>query len=350
MIRALAIALCLLASPASALELVYDVGTFTPAQTTFTAADQPVTIRCAGPTQTTLLLPAGGFEFTYDSEFAAPSVDGCTLATDQAGGGTAITVTGPVLPTASQHGPKLRNLVIRGENVQQDYWNKGIRFIDVWNPILRDIIVKGKDQPVPNFLMLTCVEFERSQVVDIEKLDCYHVQTAVKQLGGTFGEGFSLRDFNLVGVNRGIELLQGSGYVIGDGHMNAAERCIYAEGKTQLSVTNIICYKTHLSTRDFVGFEFYNSQQLHVANNFIQGSVAPTESGRTSGMVLRHTFNSQFIGNTCDLFKLTYGCIIVGTNTRENQFVANQSRNGAGTVVVINPGSGVNNLLSLNAP
>lgn len=348
MIKRLALLALLIPAPASALEITYAAGAFTSTQTTFTPADQPVTIRCAGSNQTTLLLPQG-IDITYDSEFAAPTIEGCTLVTEGQGG-TALTITGPVIPTASQHGPRLRDVAIRGENVQTDYWQRGIRLVDVWNPILRDIDVKGKDQPIPDFLMLTCVEFERSQVVDIEKLDCYHAQTAVKQLGSTYGEGFSLRDFNLVGVNRGIELLQGGGYVIADGHINAAERCIYAQGKTQLSVTNNLCYKTHTSTRYFVGFEFYLAQQLHVANNFIQGSIAETEGNYTAGIVLRHTFNSQFIGNTCDLFKLTYGCIIVGTNTRDNQFVANQSRNGAGTVVQINPGSGSNNLLSLNAP
>src|SRR5688572_26061410 len=117
-IAALLAAALAIAAPSTGTYLYYGPGSHTPAQTTFTAADQPVTILCAGPAQTTLMLPAGGLEFTYDSEFAAPSVNGCTLATDAAGGGTAITVTGPVLPSATQHGPKLRNLSIRGDNVQ----------------------------------------------------------------------------------------------------------------------------------------------------------------------------------------------------------------------------------------
>lgn len=346
--RCLAIILCLLSYPASALELIFPAGTFTPAQTTFTAADQPVTIRCAGADQTTLILP-DGLDITYDIEFAAPIIEGCSLVT-QGQGGTALTITGPVLPTSTQHGPRLRDLSIRGEDVSINYWAKGVRLVDVWNPILRDINVKGLDQVQPPFTMTACMEFERSQVVSVEKFDCYHAEVGVKQLGGTYGEGFSLRDFNLVGVMRGVQLLGAAGYTISDGHINAYERCIDLQGKLQLNVDGLLCYKTHLSQLDFTGIQAIGSSLLKIVNTTIEGSTAVTEGGHTAGMVLIGVFHSQVIGNTCENFKLTYGCIIVGTGSHDNQLVNNQSRTGAGLVVKVNPDAGANNYVFGNKP
>lgn len=349
MIRLLTIAFCLLALPAHALEVTYAAGTFTPNQTVFTASDQPVTIRCAGPQQTILIVPSG-FSITYDSEFKAPTIDGCTIATDQADGGTALTITGPVLATSTQQGPHLSRLSIRGDNVQTHYWSRGVRLVNVWNPVLRDINGKGLDQATPNFLMLTCVEFEASQVVDIEKLDCYHVQTAVKQIGAVFGEGFSLRDFNFVGVNEGVLLLGGAGYIIADGHMNAADRCVELQGKSQLVIVGLLCYKTHTSTKDFVGILAVNASLLKILYSNFEGSLVASESGLTAGIVFINVFNSTVIGNSCENFKKTSSCIVIGSKSRDNQLLGNQSRTGAGLVLKLNPDAGPTNYRADNKP
>lgn len=340
-----------LAAPAQALELVYGPGTHVLTQTVFTPADQPVTIRCpAGPQQTQLVMNAGGLDITYDQQLAAPRIEGCSLVTYQIGGGTALTITGPVLPTGVQHGPVIKDIAIRGGEPAVQWWNKGIRLVDVWNPILRDINVNGLYEAGPNFSQATCLEFERSQVVDVEKLDCYHVQKAVKQIGGTFGEGFSLRDFNLVGVNTGVSLKQGAGYVVADGHMNAAFRCLTANGKTELSITDVLCLKTNTSTLDFVGFYLTNGQHLHLDHNTIEGTLDPVSAGRDAGMVLGNIFYSQITNNACRWFMATYGCIIVGTMSHDNQFIGNQSRTGAGAVVQINGDAGINNEVLGNEP
>jgi hypothetical protein len=348
-ILALLSAAFLLAAPSTGTHLVFGPGVHTPAQTVFTAADGPVTIQCAGPTQTVLMVPTG-FDITYDSEFTAPTIEGCTLATDGQGG-TALTITGPLLPSSTQHGPRIRDVSIRGELVQSKYFAKGIRLVDVWNPILRDINVKGKDQPVPDFLMLTCVEFERSQVVDIEKLDCYHVQTAVKQLGATYGEGFSLRDFNFVGVKRGIELTFGAGYVIADGHINAFLGCAKLAGKPQIVIDGVLCYKTHTSTSDFVGFHIVGAQQVVITNTRVEGSSAATESGYTTGFVLSNVWLSQLTGNSCTNMKTHYGaCIVVGSLSHDNILIGNFSLMSGMVAVRVNPDAGVNNYVSGNVP
>lgn len=346
----LAAALALAAPGLPCTYLEFGPGVHVPTQTTFTAADGPVTIRCpAGPAQTTLLLPAG-LDITYDSQYTAPVIDGCTLATEGQGG-TALTITGPVLPSATQQGPRITNVSIRGDNVQAKYWTRGIRLVDVWNPVLRDINVKGKDQALPDFLMLTCVEFERSQVVDIEKLDCYHVQTAVKQLGTTYGEGFSLRDFNLVGVKRGIEITYGAGYVIGAGHINAFLGCVKLAGKPQIVIDGVLCYKTHLSTLDFIGFQIVNAQQVVITNTRVEGSSEPTEAGYTTGFVLSNVWSSQFIGNACTNMKTHYGaCIVVGSLSHDNLLLGNLSLVLGMVAVRVNPDAGTGNVLNVNVP
>lgn len=349
MTRFLVALLCLLSWPAAALELTYGAGTFTPSQTTFTAADQPVTIRCAGSNQTILTLPAG-LSITYSDQRYPPAVIGCTLATEAAGGGTALTITGPTLPTATLQGPRVYDVSIRGLVLTEDYWTRGLRFVDVWNPVVRDVNVKGLDQASPPFSMQTAIEFERTQVMDVEKFDAYHVQDAVRQIGTTYGEGLSIRDFNLVGVNRGMDLKQGSGYVVADGHVNSFCRGIDVS-KTQIEFRNLLLYKTHYSTCDYVGIYPNVAQQLKIVNTIIDGGwqTAQQNSGATYGIVMSVTTKSFLSGNLCTNFRVTSACIVVGYQSANNTIIGNRS-DGAGTVVQVNGDAGTGNYVTDNKP
>lgn len=329
--------------------LTFAAGTFLLAQTVFTAADQPVTIQCAGPDQTVLIAP-GGLSITYDSEFAAPTLDGCTIATDQAAGGTALTITGPLLATSTQQGPSLTRLSIRGDNVQTHYWTQSIKLVRTWNAIVRDVNVKGLDQPIPPFLMMSCLEMDTSQVVSVERFDCYHAQDGIRQTGATYGEGFSLRMFNLVGVDRGLDLHAGSGYIVGPGHINAARRCADIN-KTQIKFDGVLCYKTHTSTADFVGFYPSVASQVLFVDSIVDGGwgTAHLNSGATYGWVLGVTDKSLISGSLCTNFKTPSACIVVGSGSHDNTIVNNRS-DGAGPVVQINGDAGTGNYSYGNRP
>lgn len=329
-------------------QLVFGPGTHVLAQTAFTPAEQPVSIIGAGKSQTTLIAPAG-LAIAFDNLDEAPELRGFTLATQQANAGTAIAITGPVAPTSVAQGPRLADLEIIGDDESQHYWTRGIRLVDVWNPTLRDINVKGKNEQAPPFSMLAGIEFERTQVFDAENIDVYHAQDGILQLGATYGEGVSIRNFNLVGVNRGIDLKQGSGYVIGDGHINAFHRGITIS-KTQITLENLLIYKTHYSTADFVGIYPSTAAQLNIVNVTVDGGwqTAQQNSGATYGFVLGNTHHSRISGCHFSNFRVPSVGIVVGSLSSRNIIADNTADLTAGPVVVVNPDAGPNNKLANN--
>lgn len=314
-----------------------------------TLAGDGMTISGEGSHRSRIILPAG-FDITYSDLKAPPRVEGVTLINANTGG-TALKITGPVAATSTKQGPLLGDVHVEGDDYTADYWAKGIHLVDVWNPILRGINVKGKDQAQPPFLMATGIEYERTQVFDAEKIDIYHAQDAIKQSGATYGEGASIRDFNLIGVNRGIVMLQGGGYVIGDGHINSYQTGIDLSGKAQLCIDKVLFYKTHLSLANYIGLNINIAQQLKVTNCTVDGGweTAHLCAGTTYGMVLSVVFKSLFGGNLFTNFKTPSAGIVVGYQSRDNTFLANRS-DGAGTVVQVNPDAGPNNFQSANKP
>lgn len=339
------------ALPAHALEVTFGAGTFTVTTTTYALGAQPLTIRGSGSAQTTLVLPAG-FDITYTDLCHAPVVQGVTLVTQNANAGTALKIAGPGALTSTCQGPRISDVYVRGEDLTLDHWNRGIHLVDVWNPILRDVNIKGLDQPQPPFVMTTGIEYERTQVFDAEKLDVYHAQDAVKQSGVTYGEGASIRDFNLVGVNRGFLMLQGAGYTISDGHINAFQTGIELQGKSQLVIDGVLIYKTHYSSAAFVGILMVSTPQIKIVNSTIDGGweTAHDNSGTTYGIVMSVVSNSHVSGNHCTNFRVPSACIVVGFQSNNNVLTDNLAGAGVGSVVQLNPDRGPNNWTNFNKP
>lgn len=298
-----------------------------------------------GANACTLIVPSG-LDITYTLQQGAPTLKGFTIV-KEGQGGTAIKITGNLSPVFQ--GPKLYDISIVGNNAASDYWDTGIHFVDVWNPILRDVNIKGKNQISPPFSMNVGVKFERTQVLSIDKLDVYHVQTAILQIGSTYGEGFSLCNFNFVGVNIGISILQGGGYVIKNGHINSFLYGILCTGKVQLIIDSVNMYKTHYSTSNYIGLWFTNCYDMKVTNCIVDGgwAAAYLNSGTTYGFVLGLVTHSYFSGNTFSNFRVPSVGIVVGSMSNYNIITDNRSI-ASGTAVVVNPDAGPNNKLSNN--
>lgn len=304
-------------------------------------------IRGEGSHRTRVILPTG-LELSYADPQAPVRVEGVTLLTQAPNAGTALKITGPVLPSSVARGPQVYDVVVSGENWSAHNWTDGLHLVDCWYPQVTGFCSRGRNSRTTPFAMSSAIKSERTQGLSVEDFLIFWAQDAILQTGNIFGEGILLSDFEIVGVNRGVVLAQGGGHSMHDGHINAYWRAIELS-KVQFSMHDMLLYKTHLSSQDWIGIFAHTCQQLDIHNNRINGD--PRAQGATYGVVAVNVSNSNISGNLFKDFAPGWDrCgIVVGTNSANNTISENRSIGGPG-VTRLNPDAGPGNLLLNNKP
>ncbi|MGZ2403890.1 hypothetical protein [Rhizobium ruizarguesonis] len=227
----------------------------------------------------------GGIDFTYTDHPHAPTFIGLNLETTQAAGGTALKITGPDLPTATEQGPKAIDIDCRGEG--SGYWTTGIHFVNSWHPQVVRPDMKGADFGTQVFPMSYGIRFTDCQAPAVRDLLMFHMDTAIAADGSIHGEGVNIGGGEIVGVNNGIvwapEVFK-PGATIHDLHINAYRRGIHLANYGQLTIHDCLIYKTQLSTQDWVGIDMANCHSNYIHHVRLACPAAMT--GNANGIVL----------------------------------------------------------------
>jgi len=273
-----------------------------------------------GSAQTILKWTAldGGLDITYTTESLPPSVVGLSLWNTDLQNSTALKITcSPVATLSTNSGFIIDDISIRGSDETANSWDIGIHLIDCWYPKLTSIYIKGQTANSNPFASTAGVKFERVQVFTMSDFAIWHVEIAILQTGITYGEGVRLKDFEIVGVTTGIYLAAygAPGTVISDGHINSYVYGILAENKPQLDIHDMLIYKTHNSTSDWIGIQMANCPNLNISHNDIHGSGSAT--GANYGMLITSTEGGIVADNQIDSFSVEAAGIILGSDTKD---------------------------------
>lgn len=305
-------------------------------------------LRGEGSARSRVILPSG-FDITYQSPNGAPRVEGVTLVTQGLAAGTALKITGPVAPSVESRGPIVSDVAITGDDPATQWWTKGLHLVDCWHSSIDGFSAKGRDDATAPFDMLSGTELERCMAITMRDFKIWHVQDAVLQSGSSCGEGVNLSDFEIIGVNRGIVLSNAAltpGVSIHDGHINAYARGLDLNHRAQLSIHDLLIYKTHVSASDFIGIATLYCDQLNIHDNIFNGS--PTASGYTIGMQHIMLTDSSIAANKFKYFQGGLHGIQIGTGSARNIIAHNQGSGAIGNLVRIESDAGPGNKVEQN--
>jgi hypothetical protein len=294
---------------------------------------------------------SGGFSLTYDTQTHAPIVRGVSLLTTQAGGGTALLITGPVLATAYSLGAYVDDVTIRGSAPATQYWTDGLHFVDCWNPVVENLTVKGKDESAKPTAMLSAIKYTRTQFPNIRSLIIQHVVDGLLQVGTTFGEGLNLSDFEMVGVDTGCNLTSWtSGSVaiagISNGHINAFSKGLNLKNIVQGSYEGLTLYKVTGSAENFTGVNMVNCHDSKVDVG-VFGVGTGLTSGGMAGISLTGTEHSK-ISARFDWWEGAGFGVVLGTDAGNNLIddVVAGDQGSAINCVLFNSDAGANNTVA----
>lgn len=296
---------------------------------------------------------SGGLSLTYSGQTKAPIVERLSIETTAANGGDALTITcSPALATAYAIGPIVRDFGLKGVDTATDNWTNGVHFVDCWYPVMRDFYIKGRDDATTPFDMLTGVKYTRCMGLMMNNFTMQHVHTGVAQAGTTLGEGLNVSEFEIVGVNAGLDLTSALGAVpiqgIQNGHINAYQYGLNLKNIVQGNYSGLLIYKTHVSTTAFVGINCDAVDNSNIDAQILAAGTGVTSGGMT-GVVLT---NSDYNKVSCrfDQWEAAGSGVVVGTNSKGNILTNNIGGNlgSAINVAVLNADAGANNLVESN--
>lgn len=302
----------------------------------------------AGSEQTTLVWTGTGtmIDVTYTEMSAPPTITGCQIVTRGYATDTAIKITGPNTGGIGFDSPLLEDLDIYGENPLTQCWLKGIKLKDVWYPLIKSIWITGLGSPAvlgsPPFPMVSAIEFERTQVLNLEDFHCFYVQDAVLQLDTELGEGQLIQNCEIVGVNRGVVLRSMGGTAIRNGHINAWSKCIDLDGKLQIAIHDMLLYKWFQSNLSWTAIYALNAVALQIHHNTICGNPGATNGN--IGIFCVGVDDSQITNNIMGYYNANaanYG-IVIGSACDRNMVSNNQIMPGCGACVTFPGGVGTN--------
>jgi hypothetical protein len=254
------------------------------------------------------------------------------------GGGTALTIQGPVLSTSQVAGVDVEDVEIAGTG--NAYWTGGVYLLDCWYPSIRRFAYRGSASDagltVLPFHSSFGVKYERTEALYMRDFTMFWAEDAVLQAGTTFGEGLDLMQFEIVAVRRGVNATSWtSGAVaiqgIQNGHINAYEKAISLAYVVQPHLGGLLLYKTNLSHVAYVGINLVATANARIVDTHFNDD--PSATGTYTGIVLSGTsINSTIRGNTFDNAAAASTAIVLGTGAANN-IIADNIGGGQGAAV-----------------
>jgi hypothetical protein len=303
----------------------------------------------------------GGISITYQDLQRPPLVSDLSLYTQALGTGTALLITGPEAASSIYNGPIVIRLSVRGKDIESDCWDVNIHFYTAWYIKLDSVIINGLNEYGPVFNSSVGIKLTSCQVCYMTSFNIFHVDIAVEEAASgvaSHGEGFSFSNFELVGVNRGINLAADGvapGTNIGPGHINAFQFGINLANQYQTTIHDLLIYKTTDavgSPLSFVGINLADCFINRIHNNFIHGFT----SANLVGIQLSGSTTSDFNmvhHNQIYYFGLSSGNkigIVLGTGAGKNIFDTNFCDDSVDAPYQINVDADVQNYFFNNIP
>jgi hypothetical protein len=349
------------AAAASRKRLVVRAGSYRLSDRLTGVVDAGINIAGEGSSVTRLIWDADstgrGLDLAYTDVRRPPQVSGMSLQTKARAAGTALKITGPQARSVTYKGPMITDMTFGGVTPGTHCWDIGAEFDTCWYVAMTDFSVKGLDSTTEPFVQTAGVKLTGCQVCFFDRFTVFHVATGLVEAAGkgpTHGEGFSFGNFEIVGVSTGISL-GGEGVApgtnIGPGHINAYTRGLVLDKRYQTAVHDLLVYKTHLSTSNFVGVAMNDCDSCNVHNNTIQGSAFA--KGDTHGIQLSGELCSgnQIAHNTFANFAGSSRVgITVGSGSSKNLVIGNTCSDGTVQPLVLVSPDAKNNTIGDNHP
>ncbi len=303
----------------------------------------------------------GGISITYQDLQRPPVVSDLSLFTQALGTGTALLITGPEAASSIYNGPIVIRLSVRGKDIESDCWDVNIHFYTAWYIKLDSVIINGLNEYGPVFNSSVGIKLTSCQVCYMTSFNIFHVDIAIEEAASgvaSHGEGFSFSNFELVGVNRGINLAADGvapGTNIGPGHINAFQFGVNLANQYQTTIHDLLIYKTTDavgSPLSFVGISLADCFINRIHNNFIHGFT----SAHLVGIQLSGSTTSDFNmvhHNQIYYFSLSSGNkigIVVGTGAGKNIFDTNFCDDSVDAPYQINVDADAQNYFFNNIP
>jgi hypothetical protein len=250
----------------------------------------------------------GGISITYtnaNQTNTSPEVRNLSLYTEANGVGIALLITAPspVQNTPHHQGPVVDNLVIHGNDLGTQCWNTGIEFKDCWYTKIDFVFIRGKWENGPTLTSLNGFKFTNCMGVYAKNFTIFHVTNGVLDAVASTsalvgGEGFMFSDFEMVGVTNGFNLqapVTRPGTNIGPGHINAYLFGIHCYLKNDLTIHDLLIYKTPSVSSNYVGIQLYDCRSCHIHNCMISGESTGT-GGSIYGILVSGYPSAPFPG------------------------------------------------------
>ena len=300
----------------------------------------------------------GGLDLTYTDVRLPAKVRGITLKTRALATGEALKISGPESASVTHIGPVVLDVSAEGFDTATDSWDVGIHFYTCWYAVLQRVSIKGQDDATSPFAQTAGLKLTSCQVVKFSEFYIWHVETGVLEAASgvaTHGEGFDLSSFEIVGVTTGISFTADAnapGTNIGPGHINAYETGIDLANQYQTSIHDMLLYKTHVSTSNYVAINMVDCNACHVHDNQLEGSA--TATGNTLGVVLTGSTASDD-NNIHDIsFSDFYGTtrvgVLVGTGAGNNHIHDNSGDPTVTTTILVAADAEKSNRFHHNSP
>lgn len=302
----------------------------------------------------------GGLDITYTDTLFPPEVKDMSLYTEAVGVGTALKITGPEAASVTQLGPIVEALQVQGSQPVSHAWDIGIHFFTCWYIKGTSLTLKGLGENGSNYTMTAGIKLSSCQVCYLSDFIVIHADYGILEAasgGPTHGEGFSIHDFEMVGVGVGIDLqadANAPGVNIGPGHINSHFYGIAAANQFQTSIHNVLIYKVSVGgPTDWIGIQLSNCQHNQIHDNIIHGWDYAINS--TVGIILTGTTNcdyNQIHNNTfLNFFGATKIGVLLGTGAGNNVINSNVCTDGTVLEIVrVNNDAEKNNYFFRNLP
>jgi hypothetical protein len=299
----------------------------------------------------------GGIAIVYTQVLFPPAVQGMSLVTEGLAVGTALSITGPNAPSVTVLGPNINDIEVRGYDINTDCWDTGIHFVLCWYICLSLVTIKGLEETINPFTQSAGIKLNDCQVIYASKFTIIHVEDAIleQNTAQPRGEGFVFSDFELVGVANGFQMTAGAvapGTNIGPGHINSYVLGINIANQYQMSIHDMLFYKTFNSTSNYVAIQMADCNSNHIHDNEIHGSA--TATGDTYGITITGTTTSDYNNVHDNTFRDFYGTnkvgIVVSTGAGFNNIHNNNCDATLTTNVLIDNAADKTNYLNHNLP
>jgi hypothetical protein len=289
----------------------------------------------------------GGFAITMANNFDCVTIDGLSLRTEYAGGGTALNVTYPVSASSIFVSARLSNIEMRGSDNTTDYWTTGLRLFNGWNAQCSGLHIQGANI-VP-----------RGMLKAISMTNCYDV--VINACYGTRGEygiwisdgadeGLNVNECVFIDFDTGIyfnSFEAQAGTAIVNNHMNTETFGINFQAKQQCVISGNLIYKVTGSTASYVGIAMKFGNDCRITNNYIRNTGL---TGGEIGILLDDTSNCIVMGNEFTEFNPGSVGVQVGALSGGNLISNNLTYTAGTSVVNFNVGSLKTNIPFNNFP